>query len=142
MSALKMIDEFQCPGCLHGINTSDCSQFKLMSDPSGCTNHRPATFMSGAGKLALGLPKGFNRCGPIDFSLPGVTFIRLYEKIEDHHGWDKFNIAVWAMEKDGYLFVRTYLPRTNRTYVDVIKGGTLDKCPGAINVGEFSDDID
>lgn len=46
------------------------------------------------------------------------------------------------MELDGYLFVRTVSPRTARIFTDVIEGGTLAMAPGAINVGEFYDEID
>lgn len=48
------------------------------------------------------------------------------------------------MVKDGVLFVRTYCPRVNRCYVDVVQGGALD-APGlehAIDVGEFQDEMD
>lgn len=56
--------------------------------------------------------------------------------------WSRFNVAVWAMERDGFLFVRTYMPRVDVTVVDVIEGGTLALVPDAVNVGEFVDEID
>ena len=102
-----------------------------------CEKHHPATMMLGFGKLALGLPKGFHRLGKCGFDM------RLFEKPEDAKDlWDHLNVPVWAMEKDGYLFVRTYAPRVNETWVDVVKEGTLGLVPKAINVGEFFDDID
>lgn len=52
------------------------------------------------------------------------------------------NVAVWAMEKDGFLFVRTYIPRINVGFVDVVDGGTMDMVPNAINASEFYEDID
>lgn len=54
----------------------------------------------------------------------------------------KLNVAVWAMEHEGALFVRTYSPRVDAGTVDVIPGGTLAMAPGAINVAEFADEID
>ena len=56
--------------------------------------------------------------------------------------WDKLNVPVWAMVKDGFLFVRTFAPRINRTWIDVIEHGTMDMVPNAINVSEFIDEID
>lgn len=46
------------------------------------------------------------------------------------------------MEQDGHLFVRTYSPRIDATFVDVIKGGTLALVPDAVNVGDFIGEID
>ena len=51
-------------------------------------------------------------------------------------------MPVWAQEKDGYLFVRTWSPRINKTYVDVVKGGTMAMVPGAIDVADFKGEID
>jgi hypothetical protein len=91
------------------------------------------------------MPKGFNRLGPVGFTRysKGKSFrsIRLWPEGKSPE-WDRFNVPVWAMEKEGYLFVRTYLPRLNESYIDVIERGTLDMVPGAINVGEFIDEID
>ena len=97
--------------------------------------------------MCLGLPKGFNRCGyEVDgdsmFKSTGRLLIRLWPKGTDPH-YDKFNVPVWAMEKDGFLYVRTYMPRTNKGCTDVIEGGTITEfCPDAIDVGEFYDEID
>ena len=136
---LKLIEEFQCPGCIHGINPKTCQKFELNKDVLSCANHHPSTFASGIGRIALGLPKGFNRIGQLEF-LPNTCYIRLYEK--EPPKYDKFNIPVWAMEQDGFLFVRCYCPRINATFVDVIQGGKLKDAPGAINVGEFWGEID
>ena len=70
-------------------------------------------------------------------------FIRIHEKgTVKAEFWDKFNIPVWAMVKDGFLFVRTYAPRTNQTFVDAIEGGTLELVPQAIDVSKFYDAMD
>ena len=54
----------------------------------------------------------------------------------------RFTDAGWAMMEDGYLFVRTYSPRLNRTFLDIVEGGTMELVPGAVNVGEFVEEID
>jgi hypothetical protein len=98
------------------------------------------------GSFALGLPKGFCRPG---FETSGerlcrnVIDIRLWVS-GTHPAWDKCNVPVWAMQdtEDGFLFVRTYQPRLNITYVDVVENGTMDMVPNAINVGEFVNEID
>jgi len=143
MTPLQMIDEFQCPGCIHGVNTTECEKFEKRDDGTlACKNHRPSTFIGGIGRIALGLPKGFNRCGTMEWPETPHCFIRLYEKPKDRTEYNKFNMPVWAMEKDGFLFVRCYSPRVNWTFVDVIQGGKLEHAPGALNVAEFIDDMD
>ena len=46
------------------------------------------------------------------------------------------------MEKDGFLFVRTYCPRTNVNFIGVIESGALKLVPDAVDVAEFIDEID
>ena len=49
------------------------------------------------------------------------------------------------MEKDGFLFVRTYMPRLNGSFIDVIKGAKKSDFPAlekALDVATFIDDID
>lgn len=143
----SLIAEFQCSGCVGGISPDDCEKFRLdeMNGWCTCGKHVPGTRLLGvrSSLMCLGLPKGFCRvAGHKDESEPHV---RIFPKVngEAHKGhWNKFNIAVWAMEKDGFLFVRTYMPRVDVTVVDVIEGGTLEMVPGAVNVGEFVNEID
>ncbi len=140
-----MIEEFQCPGCVCGSGT-DCGAFKLQQSNGSfcCTGHVAGTSVAtthGPATFFLGLPKGFDRLGPVENKAERALNIRLWPK-GAKPDWDKLNMAVWALEKDGYLFVRTYMPRVNHPLVDVIEGGTLALCPQAINVGEFIDEID
>jgi hypothetical protein len=47
------------------------------------------------------------------------------------------------MEQDGTLFVRTYCPRVNDAFIDILPGRTMAVLPeGVIDVGEFIDEID
>ena len=151
MNKLAMIKKFQCPGCLVGMDT-DCGKFKS-EEAEGfirCTVHVAGTSMMAATgfiTMCLGLPRGFNRCGLVVqpdgiAKSNNVLMIRLYTEgnIPD---WDHLNVPVWAMEKDGFLFVRTYMPRNNMSAVDVIENGKIaELCPNAIDVGKFYDDID
>jgi hypothetical protein len=141
---LEMINDFMCPGCIHGVNTSDCSKFEGFSEYGFniCKNWCPSTFMGWVGRIALGLPKGFCRTGMVEFHDKPFVYMRLYEKPEDLPGYDKFNVPVWAMEKENFLFVRCYSPRNNWLFVDVIKDGKLEHAPGAINAGEFYEEMD
>jgi hypothetical protein len=141
--ARRMIEEFICPGCVN--SPGDC--YEPLDGANvygyGCARHVLGTF-SFAGHFALGLPKGFNRPGSDD---SGKTrhrmLVRLWPASEGRKpDWDHLNMPVWAMEKDGFLFVRTYMPRINQGAVDVIEGGTLDLVPGTIDVGSFIGDID
>ena len=138
-----MIEEFQCPGCVCGTDVT-CGKMKL--DQSGgvgsfyCSGHvAGTTAYPHVGSFFLGLPKGFCRQGP-QVNDKGCK-IRLWEK-GFKPNWDELNIPVWAMEKNGYLFVRTHMPRIVWTVIDVIEGGTLSLCPSAVDVGKFIDEID
>lgn len=139
-----MVEDFQCPGCVCGSDTN-CGKYEpqtLSRGLSSCKSHVAGTTILGIGRIALGLPRGFNRYGGGD-----VLHIRLATGSNDMPTWDKFNVPVWRYEDNGYLFVRTYSPRTNMTCVDVIdiSGGTFNWTPilkSAIDVGEFINDID
>lgn len=139
-----MIEEFQCPGCVAGSDIK-CGAFKFSKNNGVCcTGHVPGTMILGLGSILLGMPKGFNRVG--DWRGEGGftrddSRIRLFTKGEAPE-WNDLNVPVWAMVEKGYLYVRTYSPRTNRTFIDVVEGGTLELVPKAIDVGKFKDEID
>lgn len=152
---LKMVEDIQCPGCAAGLNPETCSAFKLKTDTDGgeancfsCGGWCPGTRQAYIGRIALGLPKGFCRIGMVDLH-EDSNYIRLFEKTEDTR-YDRFNIPVWAMEKDGYLYVRVISPRNNWFFVDVIKDGKIEMVSfkdgefehKAIDVGKFYDEID
>jgi hypothetical protein len=138
MTQNEMVEEFQCPGCTCG-GPKTCEQLKIKEYSPGfcCGSHSAGTFLMGFGRLALGLPKGFCRYGPGD-----KLEIRLHSKGGAKTTWDHLNVAVWAMVKDGFLFVRTYSPRVNHCAVDVVEGGDLGMVPGAIDASKFMEEID
>lgn len=144
-SAEKLVEQFQCSGCVSGSNTS-CGVYspKSCNGSVWCESHVLGT-ISMTGNFALGLPKGFCR--------PGINYEanppRVRNKIDirlwpsgTKPEWDKLNVPVWAMIKDGFLFVRTFAPRISRSWVGVIEHGTIEMVPNAINVSEFIDEID
>ena len=140
----KMISNFQCPGCLKGSSPcTECPSFHLNHEFGwNCKNHIPGTIMVGVGKIFLGMPKGFNKVGACEQIGEQMVIIRFWQEGEKPF-WDYLNIPVWAMEEYGYLFVRTYCPRVNRGYIDVIKGGKFEMMsPETRNVKDFIDDID
>ena len=149
MTGIEMVEEFVCPGCVAGSDTN-CGSYEELkhSDAAGCINHVVGTHLFGVGSFALGLPKGFNRAGlkpnckgSSDYLNQMWILCWTKDQIKEDH-WNKFNVPVWAMEKDGYLFVRTLRPRINESCVEVVKDGTLDMFPGAIDVGDFYEEID
>lgn len=155
MTNEELIEKFLCVGCVSGSDTK-CGRFKLnTSYGASCTSHVLGTRMMGAGTLALGLPTGFNRpppekAGPDSTQMKhsNTMEIRLWAKGTAPE-WNNLNVPVWALEKDGFLFVRTLAPRVGRLYVDVIEGGTLgmtaEQAHGvlhAIDVSKFIDEID
>lgn len=136
-----LIDRFQCPGCMLGINTGDCHQYKLGSH-SQCSSHYPGTFLSGAGKIVLGMPRGFNRTGPkLDvnawtpsatavmrtWKLSGVTLeARKFVRGDE---WDHLNVpiarAVW---RDQHV-VLTWSPRVNHLCLAMLTTNGDLLCP-------------
>lgn len=145
MNVEGMVELFQCPGCVIGGSTT-CGKFKLKLCEEGggfCESHVLGTMMTGAGHIALGLPKGFNRPGPDDSrqQTRNKMDIRLWTTGKAPR-WDLLNVPVWALENEGFLFVRTYLPRINCTFLDVVEGGRLAQAPAAIDVGLFRAEID
>jgi hypothetical protein len=155
---LRMIKEFQCAGCVCGSDPKDCGAFKLavVEDTFWhgamfhCDGHIPGTNVLGvrSGLLYLGLPTGFNRVGMrfmhgcnAPGEEPGASRVRLF-LTPSYPTWDALNVAVWAMRQDGHLFVRTYMPRINCAYVDVVEGGDLKHCPNAIDVSKLVEEMD
>ena len=142
----EMVELFQCPGCVCGKDTQ-CGNYNYDEEDYRCVSHVLGTQFGLGNSVALGLPKGFNKPGfniikgEEEFRTRTRMDIRLFLK-DTYFGWDKLNIPVWAMEKDGFLFVRTFAPRINQSWVDVIKNGKLEMCPQAINVADFIDEID
>ncbi len=145
LQQLEMISEFQCPGCTLG--TSPCQECPSFANENkygfGCSAHSAGTLLVGGGWFYLGLPKGFNRVGAFVAKGDDKTKNNIRLWIDDPPEWDELNCPIWGMEKDGCLFVRTYLPRTNRNFIDIIKGGTFDMLPETtVDVAKFIDEID
>ncbi len=145
MTIESMVERFQCPGCVNGMDIT-CGKYKLCKDKLKCTGHCLGTSMAVGGMLlsvyALGLPKGFCRPGHENGGQFRIDMdIRLWPK-GTKPNWNNMNVPVWAMEREGFLFVRTFAPRINMTWVDVVEEGSMSMVPNAIDVSEFIDDID
>jgi len=139
----KMVEKFQCPGCVCGCDT-ECGSFNYDDSELRCVSHVLGTSIGAPGNsIALGLPKGFNKPGYSDNGkrMKNKMDIRLFPKGQ-HPTWDKLNVPVWAMEDEGFLFVRTFAPRINLSWVDVIDGAKIGLVPEAIDVSKFFDEID
>ena len=145
MDNKEFTEKFQCPGCTLGSDTK-CGSYRTADNWNSCRAHVLGTSLGIGNYFALGLPVGFNRPG-MNEGKQGERTPRFQMDIRfwsngDKPEWDNFNVAVWAMEEDGFLFVRTYLPRRNIGFLDVIEGGTLALTPGAIDAGKFRDEMD
>lgn len=139
-TARTMVETFQCPGCIHGEDTR-CGKFKLHSlgDATShvdgerlvggfrCGSHEAESGINGS-RINIGLPVPFARVQYREGAYEEVrTNIRMHLYPVDYGSyWDVYNVPVWAQEKSGTLFVRTYSPRTDQTYVDIIVGGELE----------------
>lgn len=142
----QMVKEFQCPGCMNGSDPADCEAVRPDDFGEGCGAHFAATYLGLPGpatKVALGMPKGFDKVGVIPTTKDAGTStnVRLWTGLPKDL-WNRLNVPVWAMEYEGHLIVRTFLPRVGRHYVDVVRGASLSDAPGAIDVSDFLDQID
>lgn len=151
-TAREMVETFQCPGCIHNVGDvgTRCGKFRLheVAASVGTLGMRCENNITGAtdegGKINLGLPVAFARVQYRENAREEVkTNIRLFVTPSSH--WDRFNVPVWGMEQSGYLFVRTYLPRVDQSYVDVIQGGRIHSIvedhPSIIDVGPIAERI-
>ena len=123
---LKLVSEFQCPGCSAGGGI-DSGCFK-QSDNLSCANHCAGTYMGGIGCVNLGLPKGFNRLGPVNKDIQRSN-IRLFTELPEYN---VFNMPLWALEEDGHLFVVVALPRLQQFWVDVVPGKKISDLPPTV----------
>jgi hypothetical protein len=150
MTREEVITKFVCPGCVCGSSTNDTCYEPVTINWKGsgyyCKRHVCGTTAMPGGTFALGLPKGFNKVGYagnglLDSQRNNTILIRCWLE-SNRPEWDDLNVAVWALEQDGFLFVRTYQPRINFAAVDIIENGELSLVPQAIDVGNFIDEID
>jgi len=143
----QMVEEFQCPGCVHGGDTH-CHLYKPskeMGKGGMCEGHVLGTMLGLGNSIALGLPKGFNKPGYDYAAEPPRAKTKMRIRLwtdGTKPKWDHLNVPVWYLERDGLLFVRTFMPRINLGIVDVIDGGSSNLVPNAIDVAEFLDEID
>lgn len=160
----QMVHEFQCPGCVCGLNTeSGCYETDNPND-FFCKKHCAGTVVEGIGVVNLGLPKGFNRItfvrdrpelskgdqAQLESSEGCHNNIRLFERPEDMPEYNFLNIPVWAYETSeggmDVLIVRCYMPRVNCDFVDVILGGKFEDVqkvyPGCYDASKFVGEID
>jgi len=144
----QMVEEFQCPGCVCGMDVH-CGSYKVSREGEkgggACKGHVLGTMMGLGNSIALGLPRGFDKPGYDYYAKPPRAKNRMTIRLWPNGtkpDWDHLNVPVWFLEKDGTLFVRTFMPRINHGVVDVVDGGTSGMVPHAINVAVFLDEID
>jgi len=109
--------KYQCPGCTLGGDT-ECGSFKRHLGHEGCDSHSAGTFMVGAGKLFLGLPRGFNRSGVY----PDMKMVIYKETDPLTEVFDHYNQPVWKTKYQGDTIVRGLRPRKNEPFLVVIQG--------------------
>lgn len=125
----KLIEEYQCPGCVNGY--PECNAWRFGKD--GCGNHIAGTNIIGIGKIFLSFPKGFNKAGALSDSNSRYHVFRpqvylSWEDFMDHQGIDKFNVPVWKhLDEKGNTLIRGLSPRVNKPYLAVVEGNHIDK---------------
>jgi len=115
----KAVEQYQCTGCVSG-SSIEC--YTKASLGCGCENHCAGTLILGIGHVFLGMPKGFDRKGPVQ-----EQRVIIFESIESRNKqWsdaDVFTVNVWKYQNvEGDVFIRGYMPRINRPFLQVILG--------------------
>jgi hypothetical protein len=153
MTGEEMVKEFLCPGCVCGMDTT-CGRYKLgegsysAAGYFNCAGHVLGTMIMGIGNIALGMPRGFQRPPHIrgeNNTTQHVSLMEIYlaPKGTPLPDMNKFNVPVWAMEKDGFLFLHIVSPRINYMRTFVLEGRTFAELPpGVVNVAEFYEEMD
>lgn len=93
--------------------------------------------MSGAGRIMIGLPKGFNRTGPVQTD--DQRFVYVYETYEDfiNDFTPKFNVIVWKhLDVHKNTLLRVYSPRINVGRTVVIRGDQLELMSNVTTITE------
>lgn len=123
MTLLEAICEYQVPGAVGDFNP------KTATFNHGWTEHVPGTVAFGIGRILLGMPKGFDRVGPIDLCEGRALWIyETWEEHQAHWSYDKFNVPVWKyLDEHGNTIVRGLSPRVNSPFLHVILGDYRDK---------------
>jgi len=122
------IEKYQCTGCVNG---SDISCYEERQGSLSCKSHLSGTIMTPAGKILLGLPKGFCRLGPYGSLIPNIWS----DFNTSDWNYDKWNIPVWKhLTKDGHTLVRGISPRTNVPFIHIY----LEDCMSKIDCLEIS----
>ena len=129
MSIIRAIKTYQVPG---DIGNFDKDDYKTEDGGVGWKDHHPATYISGIGKIYLGMPKPFSRLGEFN----DMT-LHIFKDYEQYITFFKlpYNVPCWKfLDEYGNTLVRGLMPRINRPFICVVLGDCMDK----INCVEIS----
>jgi hypothetical protein len=116
---IAAIRRYQVPG---SAGEFDARNF---TNDHGWKEHVPGTITSFAGRILLGMPKGFNRCGPIDPEQVArwIWIYATWEEKQAHWPYGILNVPVWKyLDEHGNTIVRGLSPRVNTPFLHVILG--------------------
>jgi hypothetical protein len=132
MNCEEAVKEYQCSGCVSGP-FEKC--YKKAGCGCSCIKHVPGTVITPfVGTICLGMPKGFDRIGPIDIQKRQLIYI--FESYEDAFTMDKFNIPVWKYtDKFENTLIRGIQPRLNMPFILVI----LENCGNKFDCYEITE---
>jgi len=131
--AKNAVETYQCPGCVCGNDISCYKNEKVVG--IGCSSHVAGTIIFPIGKIALGMPKGFNR-------VKDGTLVNILQSTDDFK-YNNLNVPVWKrLDENGNTLIRGLSPRIDSSFLHVILGDNMDKFDCFEVDDEFLEGID
>jgi hypothetical protein len=135
---IKMVEKYQCPGCVKGSDVK-CGAFAIEQMDNGgfkCSGHAAGTIAmspSGVNKIVLGLPPIFGSLAPNDRHVMVLIDQKAGQQYVKPN--DEANIPVWKMRYDGDTLVRIARPLSGR-FTTLVVDGDID-VPHAMDVSKL-----
>ncbi len=116
---IKAIKKYQVPGA---VGDFDENNFTSQEGTVGWEGHVAGTYITGIGKIFLGMPKGFCRVGFFD-----TMELRIFKDYDAYNNFYPlpYNVPAWKHFYGENTLVRGLSPRVNCPFLCVILGNCL-----------------
>jgi hypothetical protein len=124
MELSDIMSKYICHGCVND-SFDTCFELKFGEKDISCKNHCAGTFITGIGKILLGMPKGFNRYGSNDIEI--LIYLDFNDRPPYPYNYEIYNIPVCKHFDGDCTLVRGLSPRVNKPFIHIYKGDVRDK---------------